>query len=41
VEKAANERRDPAEQVFPIGKPGETQEVRCRWSEKSMKSPGG
>ncbi len=41
MEKAANERRDPAEQVFPIGKPGETQEVRCRWSEKSMKSPGG
>ena len=28
VEKAANEARDPAERVFPIGRPGETQEVR-------------
>ena len=28
MEKAAGEARDPAEQVFPIGRPGETQEVR-------------
>ena len=28
VEKAASEARDPAERVFPIGRPGETQEVR-------------
>lgn len=27
VEKAAAQKSDPAERVFPIGKPGETQEV--------------